>query len=57
MLCYDRIYVSERIDVNKTRESKEGDICHYWYFLDKRFKFQAYVCSGCHDVLLMSMLF
>ena len=27
MLCYDRIYVPEGIDVNKTSESKECDIC------------------------------
>ena len=28
MLYYDRIEVSERIDVNKTSESKECIICH-----------------------------
>ena len=27
----------------------------YSYFLDKGFKFQPYVCNGCHDVLVMSM--
>ena len=32
MLYYDRIDVSERIDVNKTSASKECDVCHYWYF-------------------------
>ena len=32
MLHYDRIDVSQGIDVNKTSESKECDICHYWYF-------------------------
>ena len=31
MLYYDRINVSEGIDVNKTSESKKCDICHYWY--------------------------
>ena len=55
MLCYDRIDVSERIDVNKTNESKECNVCHYWYFLIKRFKFQPNVCNGCHDLLMMSM--
>ena len=30
MLYYDRIDVSEGIDVNKTSESKVCDICHYW---------------------------
>ena len=40
------------IDVNKTIESKEGDIYHYWYYLDKGFKFQQDVCNGCHDALM-----
>ena len=30
MLYYDRIDVSEQIDINKTSESKDCDICHYW---------------------------
>ena len=34
MLHYDRIDISEGIDINKTSASKESDICHYWYFLD-----------------------
>ena len=55
MLYIDRIEVSEGIDVNKTSESKECDICHYWYFVDKGFKFQPNVCNGCHDLLMMSM--
>ena len=29
MLYFDRTDVSEGIDVNKTNESKESDICHY----------------------------
>ena len=49
------IEVSKGIDVNKTRESKECDICHYWYFLNKGFKFQINVCNGYHDLLMMSM--
>ena len=55
MLYHDRIDVSEGIHVNKTSESKECDICHYWYFLDKGFKFQPDVFKECHDVLMMSM--
>ena len=31
MLEYDRIDISEGIDVNKTNASKECDICHFWY--------------------------
>ena len=43
MLYYDSIDVSKGIDVNKISVSKECNICHYWYFLDKGFKFQPYV--------------
>ena len=55
MLYYDRINVFEGIDVNKTTKSKGCDICHYWHFLYKGFKFQSDVCNGCHDVLMMSI--
>ena len=55
MLYYDKIDVFEGINVNKTSESNECDICHYWYFLDKGFKFQPDVCNGCHDILMMSL--
>ena len=55
MLYYDRIDVSEGIDINKTSASKECDICHYWYFLSKRFKFQLYVSNRCHDLLMISI--
>ena len=49
MLYYDKIDVSERIDINKTSELKECDICHYWYFLNKAFKFQPNVRQRCHE--------
>ena len=55
MLYYDRTDVSEENDVNKTSTSKECDIFHYWYFLNKGFKFQPNVFNGCHDLLIMSM--
>ena len=55
MLYFDRIEVSEGIDVNKTNEPKECDICHYWYFLNKGFTFQPNVCNRCHCLLNMSM--
>ena len=28
-------------------------LCHYWYFKDVSFKFQSYLCSGCHAVSMM----
>ena len=55
MLYFNRIVFSEGIDVNKTSKSRECDICHYWYFLNKGFKFQQNVCNRCHDLLMMSM--
>ena len=55
MRYYDRIDVSEGIDVNKASESKECDIWHYWYFLSKGFKFQSYGCNRSNNLLTMSM--
>ena len=55
MLYFDRIDVSEGIDVNKTSASRGCDICHYWYFLNFSFMFQPNVCKRCHDLLMMSM--
>ena len=55
MLYYDRIDAFEGIGVNKTSASKECDICHYWYFLNKGFTFQPNVCNRCLDLLMMSM--
>ena len=40
ILYHDRIDVSEDADVNKTSESKDFNVCHYWYFINKGFKFQ-----------------
>ena len=55
MLLFDRIDVSEGIDVSKTSESNEWDVCHYWYFLNKGVKFQPNISNGCHDLLMVSM--
>ena len=55
MLYFSRIDVSEGIDVNRTSKSKEFNIFHYWYFLDKGFKFQLNASKGCYDLLMMSM--
>ena len=54
---YDRIDISEEIDVNKTNLSKECDIYHYWYFKDIGFKYELYFCNGCHDLMQKAMGF
>ena len=51
MLEYDKIDVPEGIDIDKTKASKECEICLYWYFLDKNFKYESYLCNGCHDLM------
>ena len=51
MLQYDRFDISEGIDTNKTSASKECNTCHYWYFLDKNFNYDPYLCNGCHDLM------
>ena len=51
MLEYDRIDISERIDVSKTNLSKEWDIYRYWYFRDIGFKYEPYLCNGSHDLM------
>ena len=48
---YDRIDISEGIDVDKTNESKECKICHYWYFLNKNFSYGPYLCDGCYNIM------
>ena len=42
MLEYDRIDISEGIDINKTNTSKECDICHYWCFLNENINYDPY---------------
>ena len=57
MLEYERIDISEGIDVNKTNLSKECGICHYWYFKDIGFKYERYLWNGCHDLMQKAMSF
>ena len=40
-LQYERIYISEGIDTNKTNASKECMLCHYWYFKNIDCKFES----------------
>ena len=54
MLYYDRIDISEGIDSTESNKSRECMICHYWFF-NHGFKFQDYVCNGCHDLKMLSV--
>ena len=54
MLQYQKIDVSEGIDVNKSSASKECELCYYRCFKDVGFKFEEHVCNGRHDLLTMA---
>ena len=56
MLEYEKIDVSEGIDVNKLRnKSRKCELCHFWYFLDKSFHYQKYYCNSCHDMSMKAV--
>ena len=51
MLEYDRIDISEGIDINKCEETSRGcSLCKFYYFLDKMFKYGPCLCDGCYDM-------
>ena len=53
MLQYNKIDINEGIEVNKNKlVSKECIICNYWYFINRNFNYQRYLCDGCHDMSL-----
>ena len=51
MLEYDRIDISEGIDVDIAHKLKECMLCHYWYFLDKQFSYGPYLSDGCYNIM------
>ena len=36
---------------------QKNDIYHYWYFKDIGFKYEPYLCNGCHDLMQKAMSF
>ena len=52
MPYYDKIYISEGIDLAKSNGRKECMNFHYFFF-NHRFKFREYVCNGCHDLSML----
>ena len=55
MIEYERIDISDGIDISKTNKSKECMFCHYWYFLDKNFSYGPYLCDGCYNIMQKSI--
>ena len=48
MLEYDRIDISEGIDINKCEETS-------YYFLDKNFSYGPFSCNGYYDMSLKAV--
>ena len=57
MLEYDRIDISEGIDINLKICWKNVNIYWYWYFKDIGFRYEPYLCNGCHDLMQKAMSF
>ena len=57
MLEYDKIDISEGIDIIKTIKSKESKVCHYWYFKNIDFKYEPHLCNGCHGLMQKAVTF
>ena len=57
MLEYDRIDISEGIDMKKTNALKECKICHYWYFKNISFKYAPHLFKGCHGLMQKAISF
>ena len=56
MLEYDRIDISEGIDINKCEEtSRRCSLCKFYYFLDKNFSYGPFLCNGCFDMSLKAV--
>ena len=54
MIRYQKLDISEGIDVNKTSASKECEVCYYCFFKVIGFKFEENVCNKCHDLLMIA---
>ena len=54
MLKYDKIDITEGIDLNKTNKSRECMFCHYWYHLNKNFTYGPLTCDGCYNIVQTS---
>ena len=54
MLKYDKIDITEVINLHKTNKSRECMFCHYWYYLNKNFSYGPFTCDGCYNIVQRS---
>ena len=51
MLEYDKINISEGIDINKCEKtSRECSLCEFYYF-----KYGQYLCDGCYGMFMKTV--
>ena len=54
MLYFDRIDISEEIDLAKSNSSKKCIFLTIFFF-NHRFEFEDFICNGCHDLSTLSV--
>ena len=52
VLYYNRIDLSEEIDLAKSNNGKECIVCHYW---NHGFKFHYFACNCCNDLVMLRL--
>ena len=55
MLEYEKIDISEGIDQNKSSSSRECNVCYYWFFIDRNFSYDNYLCNSCSDMMMKAI--
>ena len=56
MLEYDRIDISEGIDINECKEtSARCSLRKFYCFLDKNFSYGPFLCNCCYDMSLKAV--
>ena len=53
-MYFERFGITKGIDLAESNSSKECIIFHHWVFNDE-FKYQYFVCNGCHDLKMLSV--
>ena len=56
MIEYVKNDIQKGLMLIKQIDQKECDICHYWYFKDIGFKYEPYLCNGCHDLIQKAII-
>ena len=51
--CYNIIVLifQKKLILIKQIHQNSAIICPYWYFFDKCFKYEPYLCNGCHNLM------